>query len=213
MSVAAVAEPDELLDVYDERGGWLGVKGRAAVHRDGDWHRCFHLWVVSGDAVLLQRRGRHKASWPGRLDATAAGHVGAGESVEEGGAREVLEELGVAYAPGELVPLGVRAITDRSGGMVNRELQHVFVVADSRPLERWDGFDRTELDRLVRVGLPAFSGLVHGAGDERWPAEAWDGERAERVALRRDDLLPATYLAPLTLVLERFARGERSLAL
>jgi len=61
--------------------------------------------------------------------------------------------------------------------------------------------------------LPAFAGLVHGGGDERWPAEAWDGERAERVALRRDDLLPATYLAPLTLVLERFARGERSLAL
>ncbi|MBA2348095.1 MAG: NUDIX hydrolase, partial [Solirubrobacterales bacterium] len=76
-----MADPDERLDVYDELGVHLGVKARGAVHRDGDWHRCVHLWVLSGDAVLLQRRGRHKASWPGALDATAAGHVAAGESV------------------------------------------------------------------------------------------------------------------------------------
>ncbi len=208
MSRAAGAEPDELLDVFDARGGRLGVKGRAAVHRDGDWHHCFHLWVLNGDAVLLQRRGRHKASWPGRLDATAAGHVAAGESVADGGAREVREELGVAYAPGRLVALGVRAIEDRAGGMVNRELQHVHLVADPRPLAGWTGFDRSELDGLVRVGLPAFSALVAGAGAGPWPAEAWDGERVERVALHRDDLLPARYLAALALALERLARGE-----
>ncbi len=209
----AGVDADELLDVYDEAGAWRGVKGRTAVHRDGDWHRCFHLWVLSGDAVLLQRRGRDKASWPGKLDATAAGHVGAGESVAAGGAREVREELGVAYAPGALVRLGVRAIVDRSNAMVNRELQHVFLVADPRPLERWTDFDRTELAGLVRIDIADFSTLVHGPGDGPWPARAWDGEHAERVELRRDEVLPGGYLAPLTIMLERFARGQRPLAI
>ena len=88
---------DELLDVVDEHGRRLGVKRRGDVHRDGDWHLAFHLWVVRPDGVLLQRRAATKASWPGRLDATAAGHLLAGEAVRDG-LREAEEELGVAYA-------------------------------------------------------------------------------------------------------------------
>lgn len=208
-----MAEPDEPLDVYDELGTRLGVKGRAAVHRDGDWHRCFHLWVVNGDGVLLQRRGRHKASWPAKLDATAAGHVGAGESVLAGGAREVREELGVSYAPEALVPVGMRPIVDRSGGLHNREFQHVFLVADDRPIASWTAWDRAELDSLVRIGLSELTALVHRTGAGPWPAQAWDGRRVERVTLERDELLPALYLPALTIMLERFARGERPLAI
>ncbi len=207
-----MADPDELLDVYDDVGVHVGTKPRSAVHRDGDWHRCVHLWVVSGDAVLLQRRGADKASWPGALDATAAGHVGAGESVEEGGAREIAEELGRSFAPGELVPLGVRAIVDRSGGLANREFQHVLLARDDRPLEAWTGLEWSELDGLVRMALPAFSELVHGPGEGPWPAEAWDGRRIEPVEIARDEVIPGSYLPVLTIMLERFARGERPLA-
>ncbi|MCW3010920.1 MAG: hypothetical protein JWO90_1324 [Solirubrobacterales bacterium] len=206
-----MADPDELLDVYDAAGAWRGVKGRAAVHRDGDWHRCFHLWVLSGDAVLLQRRAVHKASWPGKLDATAAGHVGAGEAVDAGGAREVLEELGVAYPPGALVPVGVVAIEDTSGGLVNREFQHVHVVEDPRPLEAWEAWDRHELDGLVRMALGDFAALVGGAGSR--PADAWDGERVSRVVVAAGEVLPARYLPGLPAVLRGVARGERDLQL
>lgn len=208
-----MAEADELLDVWDARGAWLGVKPRSAVHSDGDWHRCYHLWVVSGDGVLLQRRGRHKASWPGMLDATAAGHIGAGEEVEGGGAREVLEELGVAYPPGKLALLGVRAMEDRSGGLLNREFQHVYAVADSRPLEAWTDWDRSELDGLVRLGLADFTALTRGAGPGPWPARAWDGARVSDLRLARDEVLPAPYLASLARALEHFRRGERPLPL
>lgn len=203
----------ELLDIYDELGAHLGVKERAEVHRDGDWHRCVHLWVLSGDAVLLQRRGRGKASWPGALDATAAGHVGAGESVAAGGAREIAEELGVAYPPEALVELGVRAIVDCSQDMVNREFQHVWLAADPRPLTAWTAMDRGELDGLVRLGLADFSALVHGPESGPWPAEAWDGERATSVPVARDEVIPGAYLPALTIMLERFAAGLRPLAI
>src|SRR4051812_30424750 len=37
----------ELFDLYDADGAPLGLrKERALVHRDGDWHRSLHLWVV-----------------------------------------------------------------------------------------------------------------------------------------------------------------------
>lgn len=208
-----MADPDELLDVYDDVGTHVGTKGRAAVHRDGDWHRCVHLWVVSGDSVLLQRRGAEKASWPGALDATAAGHLGAGESVEVGGAREIVEELGVAFTSGQLVPLGVRSIIDRSGGLVNREFQHVFLARDDRPLTAWKDLEWAELDGLVQVDLTAFSELVHGLAAGPWPAEAWDGTRIARVEIARDEVIPGSYLPVLTVMLERFARGERPLAI
>ena len=210
-----MADPDEgeLLDVYDDVGTHVGVKGRAAVHRDGDWHRCVHLWVVSASGVLLQRRGAGKASWPGALDATAAGHVGAGESVEAGGAREIAEELGVAFTPEQLVPLGVRAIVDRSGGLVNREFQHVLLARDDRPLTAWKDLEWAELDGLVRMELTAFSELVHGPAAGPWPGEAWDGRRAERVEIARGEVIPGSYLPVLTVMLERFARGERPVAI
>ena len=93
-----MADPGERLDVLDELGAHVGVERRDVVHRDGLWHRCFHLWVLSGGGVLLQRRAADKDAFGGMLDATAAGHLLAGESVADG-VREAEEELGVAFAP------------------------------------------------------------------------------------------------------------------
>ena len=39
--------PDELFDVLDAAGRPTGrAKRRADVHRDGDWHRALHCWVL-----------------------------------------------------------------------------------------------------------------------------------------------------------------------
>jgi isopentenyldiphosphate isomerase len=188
---------DELLDVFDDRGWHQGVKRRDEVHRDGDWHLAFHLWVVRADGVLLQRRARSKDSWPGRLDATAAGHLLAGEAIRDG-LREAEEELGVAYAFGDLTELGVHRVDESA----NRELQHVFAVRDERPLEAWTRFDREELDGLVLVGHAAFAALT--AGDDAAVAgQAWDGATVEPVSVRAAELVPAPYLDGLTLALKR----------
>jgi hypothetical protein len=190
---------DELLDVFDERGWHAGVKPRAAVHRDGDWHLAFHLWVVSPDGVLLQRRSRSKASWPGRLDATAAGHLLAGEAVRDG-LREAEEELGVAYAFDALAPLGMHRVEEPG----NRELQHVFAVRDDRPLDAWTDFDRGELDGLVLVGHDAFARLVAGQGDGE-DARAWDGATVAEARVAPAELVPAPYLVALTPEITRVA--------
>ena len=43
-------DPDELFDVVDAGGNLTGiVKRRGDVHRDGDWHRAIHVWVIGVD--------------------------------------------------------------------------------------------------------------------------------------------------------------------
>ena len=188
---------DELLDVVDDRGRHQGVKRRDAVHRDGDWHLAFHLWVVRPDGVLLQRRARTKDSWPGRLDATAAGHLLAGETIRDG-LREAEEELGVAYAFEDLAELGVHRVDE----VANRELQHVFAVRDDRPLDAWTGLDREEVDGLVLVGHDGFAALTAGDGAPV-AARAWDGATVADVRVTATELVPTPYLAALTPALRR----------
>lgn len=202
----------ELLDVFDEHGVRLGVRTREDAHREGLWHRCLHLWVVTDqDEVLLQRRARGKAAWPNRLDATAAGHLTAGESVLDG-LREAEEELGVPFAAADVRLLGVRTVADRPvPGTLNREFQHVHATRTSRALEDWTGLRREEVDGLVALGLPAFTALVHHG--EPQPARAWDGRRTTSLSVGPEELVPSPYLPVLAIMLERLAAGLEPLAL
>jgi hypothetical protein len=186
---------DELLDVLDEEGRPVGVKTRGEVHRDGDWHAAFHLWVVQPGGVLLQRRALTKDSWPGRLDATAAGHLTAGESVPDG-LREADEELGVAFSFDALIDLGVHLVDERiPGDGRNRERQHVFTVRDARPLDAWTSFDRAELAGLVLIALEDFA--VVARGQRAVAAREWNGEITQDIEVRPSDLVPSPYLSEL----------------
>jgi isopentenyldiphosphate isomerase len=195
---------DELLDTFDEHGRPLGIKRRGDVHRDGDWHLAFHLWVVRADGVLLQRRALTKGSWPGFLDASAAGHLLAGETIRDG-LREVEEELGAVYAFDDLEALGVHRVADgERDGRTNRELQHVFAVRDERALAAWTAFDRTEVDGLVLVGHDGFAALVAGAAGTV-PATAWDGVRTAEIEVAAGELVPTPYLGEIAPALARIA--------
>ena len=135
----------EMLDIYDELNRYLGVKERASVHRDGDWHRVFHCWVVWRDAqgsdwLLLQRRGAHKPTFPLHLAVTVGGHYQAGESVEDG-LREVREELGVYLPFAALIPCGRRNL-----------------------VARWQGTHRPRVRRYLRVCQRASAHGVSGNG-------------------------------------------------
>ena len=135
-------EAHEQLEVYDAQGNPTGAaKSRAAIHRDGDWHLALFCWIVTTDGrVLLQKRAATKDVWPGRYDASAAGHVRFGEGLS-GALREIEEELGVT-PPGinELDYLGrFSSVSTHDNGIVCREHQDTFrwqsdrALADYRP--------------------------------------------------------------------------------
>ncbi|KIL37526.1 hypothetical protein SD71_02545 [Cohnella kolymensis] len=133
----------ELFDIYDERGNWLGTADRNKVHEQGLWHHTIHCWLArpgrNGEArILFQKRSDDKDTNPGSLDITAAGHLSAGET-PEAAVRELEEELGIRVSFDELVPFGIirEEASGQAGGKryIDREVSHVFCCVTSLGLE------------------------------------------------------------------------------
>lgn len=187
-------DPDELFDVLDGTGLPTGaVKRRADVHRDGDWHRSFHCWVLleggPRPSILYQRRGLHKDTWPGRLDVTVGGHYGHGETLVDV-VREVEEEIGVAVALDQLLPLGRRiCVNEHEVGVRDREVQDVFLWRCPLPLESFRP-QPVEVEALTMVAvedaLRLFSGRLNRIEAEHLHA---DGTR-DRGEVAAGDFIP-----------------------
>ena len=190
-------DPDELFDVCDSLGRPLGVrKRRADVHRDGDWHRAIHCWVVGQYAngtpyVVFQRRAENKDTSPGKLDATVGGHLAAGESVEDA-LRESQEEIGLTLAMSDLVPLGVRqAASDVEPGVRDYEVQYVFLHRANLPLAAFTP-NPAEVSALVELPVPSALELFAGkrayitvkalCNQRCHPTEAWLAEQRIRAS-------------------------------
>jgi len=141
---------DELIDVLDERGAFTGItKPKAAAHRDGDWHRAAHVWIVAPDRrVLFQRRSRRKENWPGFWDVSAAGHLSAGESASEAAIRETFEELGVRIDAPQHIGTFFEPCVLNGGAYIDNEIHEVFLVRDEpRDFVLQDG----EVDEVMWV--------------------------------------------------------------
>jgi isopentenyldiphosphate isomerase len=176
-------DPDELFDVVTQDGEPTGItKRRADVHRDGDWHRAVHVWVYgdddAGPFLLMNQRGRHKDTWPLALDATVGGHLGAGETVEDA-YREIEEEIGITAPSDALYFIGrrARASDGHYQGVIDREIQEIFLLRDDRPLHGYRP-NAAELEGIVQVPLHHAIELFAGQVDR---------VRAKR--LRADDLV------------------------
>jgi isopentenyldiphosphate isomerase len=171
-----VDPPDEPFELLDAEGWPIGiVKPRHAVHRDGDWHGAFHVWITWLDGegvprVLLQRRSSEKDTMAGLVDVSVGGHYRAGEhpasrlgradlALQPALSRELDEELGLSVDSGVLVPLG-RRWTERAGsGWIDREVQDVFALLLPGPPERLSP-DASEIAALVVLGLADLHALV-----------------------------------------------------
>ncbi len=159
--------PLELFDLVDERGAPLGrTKAREQVHRDGDWHRSLHLWVVlqaEGEPprLLLQRRSATKDTWPGRLDVSVAGHLAAGET-ESQALREAEEELGLRVPAHEACRIGERVSVLQEPPVFDRELQGVWVTVARRPFASLTP-DPSEVSSVVALDEPHALALLSGA--------------------------------------------------
>lgn len=200
----------ELFDIYDEALNHIGVKARAAVHRDGDWHQVFHCWVVGRDAegefVLLQKRGPAQDAYPGKVDISAAGHLVAGETVPDG-VRELHEELGLRANFDELLSLGRRVGIARADGLIDRQICHVFLYRCDQPLADYV-YDRDEIDGLLKLRLA--DGLRLLAGEVDCATAAAFGLGTDEVPLTRADFIESidNYVLKALILAKRYFHGE-----
>ena len=93
---------EEMLDVYDRQGNFLGVKSRSYCHTEGVdcYHKCVWIWISDGKGrFLVQRRSEQKKFMPGLWDMPSAGHIDSGEKPIDACVRETEEELGIRFSP------------------------------------------------------------------------------------------------------------------
>jgi len=163
-----LTDPRELLEIYTPDGQPTGrPKARGPIHLDGDWHLAFFCWVArpssdgSSIEVLLQHRAARKDVWPLRFDASAAGHVRFGESLEEA-AREVREELGIAVELGDMIGLGRhRQQHHHPNGLIDRE-HHALHLLTPGPPDAAYAPDPREVAGLAWIDADDLLGLVEG---------------------------------------------------
>ncbi len=164
---------EELIEVLTADGEPTGrTKAKSAVHRDGDWHRAVHVWIIGSDGrLLLQRRAWTKENHPGLWDISAAGHVSAGESAIEAAIRETAEELGVSVSAAELEHVAtLREQWRLNGGTyLDNEIHDVFIVrrdleATALALQKEEV---AEVQWVTADELRAMTGLVGHAEEYR----------------------------------------------
>lgn len=105
----------EFLDIVDETGQPTGeIVDRETAHAKGVLHRTSHVWLArrkNGKVqILLQKRAKHKSSFPGCYDISSAGHIPAGDHYEISALRELKEELGVKAEEKDLIYCGDRKV-------------------------------------------------------------------------------------------------------
>lgn len=102
---------DEIVALYDDAGRPAGAAPRSRVRAENLRHGTTGVLVFdSAGRIYVHRRTPTKDVYPGLRDFTAGGVLLAGESPDDGAAREAFEELGVHGV--ELRPVGVRDYAD-----------------------------------------------------------------------------------------------------
>lgn len=158
----------EMLKIFNEDRTHIGEATREEVHRLGHWHEVFHCWFVSRedevDYLYLQHRCSMKKDYPDLLDITAAGHLLAHETVEDG-VREIKEELGIALSFDELVSVGVMEDCAMMENFIDKELVHLFIYKSTNPLSDFT-LQKEEVSGIVKVKLEDFEKLWFGPIEE-----------------------------------------------
>jgi len=211
---------DEILDYWDAHGKWLGAASRRDVHARGLWHRTLHLWLVTpehGGSVVYQLRSSTAASWPGRLDASVAGHLLADESYTDA-LRESREEIGIDVREHAVIALGERREEGRDpAGGWNREIQGICVARLDDLWERFAPADG-EAAGLVRIGhdvaLHLFQGEVASIACDALVADEGKVSAVMReVTLQSFVPRPASYYLAMHDIARRLIAGETAAAL
>jgi isopentenyl-diphosphate Delta-isomerase len=124
--------PEHDIILVDEQDRPVGTGLKAAVHAEGRLHRAFSVFIVNSRGEwLLQQRAVGKYHSPCLWTNALCSHPRPGETVAEGAARRLREELGVAA---QLLHLGHLVYhTDFDNGLCEHEFDHLFLAEHEGP--------------------------------------------------------------------------------
>lgn len=157
----------EILKIFDENYNQIGTKFRDEVHKEGYWHEVFHCWVLQKQEeewhIYFQLRSKNKKDYPSQFDITAAGHLLANESIEDG-IRELHEEIGLTVPYHDLISLGVIQYVVDNESIKDYEFANVFIYLLQGTIDDFQ-LQTEELDGIFYGKLADFTELAKGLRD------------------------------------------------
>ena len=152
----------EYFDLLNEKGERIGkTKLRSEVHRDGDWHKAVHIWIINnkGD-ILLQRRCATKDSNPNMLDISSAGHLSAGDDSLTGAIRELKEELNLDVNKEDLEYIKtLKRSSKYTETFINNEFDDLYILRTNKKLEDME-YQKEEISEIMYVPYKEFKKMV-----------------------------------------------------
>lgn len=158
---------EEYLDIYNEAEEYLGIAPRSEVHKMGHWHNTFQCWITIEEKgakyILFQKRCEDKDTYPLLFDITSAGHLAAGETLEQG-IREIKEELGLDVEYNKLFSIGVLKKKNIEWNLKDFEFAHVYLYESNIHLTSYK-LQKEELTALVKLELKSAIELFNNKVD------------------------------------------------
>ena len=152
----------EYFDILDENGNKTGkIKLRSEVHRDGDWHKGVHIWIINDKGeILLQRRCATKDSNPNMLDISSAGHLTAGDESLSGAIRELKEELNLDVKPEELQFIKtLKRNSKYTSTFINNEFDDLYILRTTKGIDEMK-YQEEEISEIFFVPYKEFKNMV-----------------------------------------------------
>lgn len=121
---------EEYIDIVDKQGHPIGTSAtKSEIHSKGHLHNTAHLWLYTAKGnLLLQQRAASKLIYPLLWDVSVAGHINAGETIENGLIRETKEELGIDIKKEQLLKIGVfESFQSYPNGITDNEFHNTYI--------------------------------------------------------------------------------------
>lgn len=153
---------EEYFDLLDENGNKTGkTKLRSEVHRDGDWHKAVHIWIINNNGdILLQRRCATKDSNPNMLDISSAGHLTVGDDSLTGAIRELKEELNLDVNKEDLEYIKtLKSSSKYTDSFINNEFDDMYILRTDKKIEDMK-FQEDEISEIMYVPYKEFKEMV-----------------------------------------------------
>ncbi|AEV67551.1 isopentenyl-diphosphate Delta-isomerase [Acetivibrio clariflavus] len=116
----------EYILLVNEDDEEIGIGEKMEVHKTGQLHRAFSIFVFNSEnKLLLQKRAISKYHSGGLLTNTCCSHQRKGEDLYETIHTRLMEEMGFDCDLEEIFTLKYRAELDN--GLIEHEIDHVFI--------------------------------------------------------------------------------------
>lgn len=152
----------EYLDIVDENNQLTGkTEERNIIHEKGIWHREVAVWIMNEKGeILLQKRAANKRQEPNKW-AICAGHIEAGESIEDSIIREMEEELGIKVNINQLEFLKIYKKQNDipNNNIKNYNFQYMYFLKTNWNIEDYK-IQLEELSKIKYVPFTEFEDIV-----------------------------------------------------